>query len=80
MSETPPALDPKQLLPQERPGSSTSEFKMNALAVLAGLGMIALGLVFGKDALVDNGTYIVIGSAGVYTVSRSLFKAKVGSQ
>lgn len=75
----PTKIEPQNLLPQERPGSTTSEFRVTLLSVVAGLAMIGLGLAFNKDSLTDNGTWIVLGSSGFYTVSRSLFKAKVGS-
>lgn len=70
----------QQLPPAERPGNETSEFRLTVLGTLAGLAMVVLGVVFDKPGLLDNGTWIVIGSVGTYTASRSMFKGRTVSK
>ena len=60
----------------------TSEFKMTALAVFAGLTLVAFG-VFGEAgqhaSLIITGGMTIVGTAtGVYTLGRSVVKAKKG--
>ena len=69
-TETPPA---------ERPGSSTSEFKLTLLGVIAGLVLIAFGEIRNKDNLTDAGVWTVLGSLGTYTAARSFLKGKTVS-
>jgi hypothetical protein len=72
--------DEQPLPPAERPGNTSSEFRLTMLSTLAGLAMVILGIVFDKEALSDNGTLIVLGAVGGYTVSRSLFKSRTVSK
>lgn len=70
----------QQLPPAERPGTKTSEFQLSVLSTFAGLVMVILGVAFNRQGLEDNGTYIVLGAVGGYTVSRSLFKGRTVSR
>lgn len=66
------------LVQASKPGASTSEYKMSALLVIAGLVMVALGEWADKpDLSKQGGDLVAIVGAG-YAVSRGLAKAGAG--
>ncbi|MCP3980833.1 MAG: hypothetical protein GY716_16145 [bacterium] len=62
------------LCARNRRGSATSEFKVAALLILGGLGMIGLGTYTGDGALVAQGTDLAKIVGAGYAVSRGIAK------
>jgi len=64
------------VLQSSRPGTSTSEFRLAALAILAGLVLIGIGATQPEQsALLDRGLELVQWATVGYGVSRGLAKA-----
>jgi len=69
------------VLQASRPGTQTSEFKLAALAILAGVVLVALGATQpGQDDLVGRGIELVQWATVGYGVSRGLSKAGASKQ
>lgn len=61
-----------------RPGSSTSEYKLAMIGILAGLGMVALGVWKDQPDLRTTGADLVTYCAAGYAASRGLAKLGAG--
>jgi len=61
-------------------GPSTSEFKLAALAILAGLALVGLGVATEQSNLLDRGMELIQWATVGYGVSRGLAKAGVAKQ
>ncbi len=57
-----------------KPGAKTSEFAMSVLGVASGIALVTIGVYSNRDALVDNGTWIVMGSIAGYQLARTFVK------
>ena len=57
-----------------RPGTSTSEFRMSAIAVVVGGGLVALGSYFTDPALRAQGLELIQWAVAAYAVSRGISK------
>lgn len=65
--------------PAERPGSSTSEFKLTLLSVAAGLALVLTGTLVESshsDRLIDAGMWVMLGSLPSYVLARTYLKSK----
>jgi len=56
------------------PGMLSSEFRLNVVLAVLGVILIGIGAFKGQHDLIEKGTWLLLGGAGAYSVSRGIAK------